>query len=223
MKYTHLLFDLDGTLFDTAPGVMASVRHALGRMGRPIPDDVILKKFIGPPLHEGFMEYCGMTADEAVTARVRYREYYENGGMLECTPYEGIADTLCRLREAGYILAVATSKPEVFAKKILAHFGMDRYFTYIAGSTLTEARTKKTEVIEYALESLGNPPPTVCLMIGDRVYDIEGAHAFGMPACGVFYGFGTREEIEGAGADMTVESAAELAARLLAPTFSEKR
>ncbi len=213
--YTHLLFDLDGTLFDTSPGVTTSVRHALVRMGRPIPSQELLLKFIGPPLHEGFMEYCGMSAEEAATARVRYREYYADRGLLECRLYDGMSETLAALHAAGYTLAVATSKPEVYATRILEHFDIARYFTYIAGSTLTEARTAKPEVIAYALESLGNPPASACLMIGDRRYDIEGAHALEMDGYGVLYGFGTREEMEAAGADRLFATPSELGDFLL--------
>lgn len=213
--YTHLLFDLDGTLFDTSAGVTTSVRHALTRMGRPIPSPETLLKFIGPPLHEGFMEFCGMSAEEAATARERYREYYADRGVIECALYDGMRETLAALQAAGYTLAVATSKPEVYATRILEHFDIARYFTYIAGSTLTEARTAKPEVIAYVLEKLGDPPTSSCLMIGDRRYDIEGAHALGMDGCGVLFGFGTKEELEAAHADILFTSPREMGKWLL--------
>ena len=153
--YKNILFDLDGTLTDPGVGITNSVAHALRKYGITVDDNRELFKFIGPPLHESFEAYYGFSKDEAFTAVEYYREYYRDRGIFENLLYDGIPDLLKFLHSRGHILAVATSKPEIFAKQILDHFTLGKYFTCITGSNLDGTRTKKAEVIDYALSSCG--------------------------------------------------------------------
>ena len=212
-KYDHVLFDLDGTLTDPGSGITKSVQYALKKYGIHAELEE-LKKFIGPPLADSFMQYFGFdeaTANEAVT---KYREYYSVDGIFDNKIYEGIPEMLERLHAAGSEIILATSKPLVFAEKILDHFCIKQHFTCCFGADLPGLRVKKTDIIEDALKA---HPIDVsrAVMVGDREYDILGGHAFGMPAIGVLFGFGSREELEGCGADHLAETVAELEALLL--------
>ena len=212
MKYGYALFDLDGTLTESAPGITNAAAYALKRFGVEA-EPPELEFFVGPPLHGSFMR-CGLSDAQAREAISVYREYYVARGMFENLPYEGVADALRRLKEAGVTLIVATSKPEPFAIKILEHFGLAEFFAVIAGSTLDETRTSKRDVIEYALASSGVSDRSGAVMIGDRSYDIEGAKQTGLASMGVLYGYGSAEEF--AEADYVAETPAEIADILLA-------
>jgi phosphoglycolate phosphatase len=205
----YILFDLDGTLTDPALGITNSIMHALSKMGREIPPRESLYCFIGPPLIPAFMNFLGMSEEEAKTALLYYREYFSERGLFENTPYDGIAEVLAELKSRGYRLAVATSKPEVFATRIAERFALAEYFDCICGATLDETRTKKADVIEYALGQLGATPDE-CIMIGDRHHDIDGAHTFGMKSIGVLWGYGSRDELTEAGADAIAETVADV-------------
>ena len=137
----YVLFDLDGTLTDPALGITNSIMHALYKMGREIPPRESLYSFIGPPLIPAFMNFLGMSEEEAKTALGYYREYFSDRGLFENTPYDGIADSLAEIKSRGYRLAVATSKPELFAARIAERFGLAEYFDFICGATL--ARTSR--------------------------------------------------------------------------------
>lgn len=152
--YETVLFDLDGTLTDPGEGITKSVAYALGKYGIGVADRAELYKFIGPPLHESFEIYYGFSAEQAKEAVEYYREYYRETGIFENIVYPGIEDMLEVLRNSGRTLAVATSKPEQFAKEILEHFHLAGYFEYVAGANMDGTRTKKDEVISYALDAL---------------------------------------------------------------------
>ena len=205
----YILFDLDGTLTDPALGITNSIMHALSKMGREIPPRESLYCFIGPPLIPAFMNFLGMNEDEAKDALKYYREYFADRGLFENSPYDGIGEVLEALGSRGYRLAVATSKPEVFAARIAEKFGLAKYFDVICGATLDETRTKKADVIEYAIGQLGASPDE-CIMIGDRHHDINGARAFGMKSIGVLWGYGSRDELTEAGSDAIAESVADV-------------
>lgn len=205
MKYEYLLFDLDGTLTDPGMGITNSVMYALRKMGIEPPEREMLYPFIGPPLDESFREFYGLTGDSIPRAIAFYREYFRDKGIFENRVYDGIPELLGALRDRGYTLLVATSKPEPFAERILRHFGLDGYFSYICGCTLEETRTKKAEVVAWALER-ASINPGEALMIGDRRHDVEGARVCGLPCLGVLYGYGNRAELEEAGADMIAET-----------------
>ena len=192
MKYKYVLFDLDGTLTESAPGITNAAAHALKAFGIEA-DPSELKFFVGPPLGGSFMR-CGLTETQAREAIDVYREYYVAKGMFENLPYEGVEDMLRRLRDAGAELIVATSKPEPLSVRILERFGIAGYFSVIAGSTLDETRTHKPDVIEYALASAGVTDRSAAIMVGDRSYDIDGAKATGLDSMGVLYGYGSAEE-----------------------------
>lgn len=198
--FKYALFDLDGTLTDPSVGITSSIMYALEKMGRDVPTREELYRFIGPPLVPAFREFLGMTEAESADALRFYREYFTERGMLENRPYDGIADTLAALRASGIIMAVATSKPEPFARKICAHFGLAEYFCGIYGATLDEKRTNKSEVIAYAAAEMGIGTENT-VMVGDRKHDVEGAHTFGIPAVGVLWGFGTLDELTSSHAD----------------------
>lgn len=210
--YQYALFDLDGTLTDPSLGITNSIMHALSKMGREIPSRESLYRFIGPPLVPAFREFLGMTPDEAEQAVVFYREYFSVTGLFENTPYDGIAELLAKLKERGVILAVATSKPERFAAQIIEHFGLAEYFTLVCGASMDSSRSKKGDVIAYALGKLGltdEDKPSV-LMIGDRHHDIEGAKENGLASAGVLWGFGEETELKNAGADAITHDMNEL-------------
>ena len=211
MKKTHVLFDLDGTLTDPGEGITNSVAHALAHFGISVADRAELYRFIGPPLVESFMEYYGFSEERAKEAVEIYREYFSAKGWAENTVYAGVEALLQALREEGKILLVATSKPQVFADRILSHFGLDKYFTAICGAPLHAPRGYgKADVIREALSAAGVTDLTRAVMVGDRHHDIDGAKAVGVASVGVLYGYGDREEHERAGADAIVESVAEL-------------
>lgn len=215
--YRYLLFDLDGTLFDTSEGVLRSVQYALGKMGQPVPEVDALRCFIGPPLTDIFAEFCGFSREEAVRATAIYRERYSVTGVLEVTPYPGIPELLAELDAAGFVIAVATGKPAPFSPQILRNHGFDRYVKAIATPELDGTRSEKRELIGCVLDELGvdRADYNKVAMIGDRKFDITGAHEAGVTAIGVRYGFAPAGELEAHGADHIVDTVADLRRLLL--------
>ncbi len=207
MKFENYLFDLDGTLTDPALGITNSILYALEKKGYPTPPREDLFPFIGPPLVDSFRDYCGISTEDARVMVDIYREYFSTKGLYENVVYENIPSVLKALQDRGIRLFVATSKPEHFAKQILNHFDLSKYFTFIGGSTLEETRTKKEDVIHYVLDR-NQLDPSKTLMIGDRIYDVEGAHHCGLSAVGVLYGYGNKEELSPA--DFIVSTPLEL-------------
>lgn len=204
-----ILFDLDGTLTDPALGITNAVSYALKHYG--IDEDYQnLLRFIGPPLVDSFMEYYGFDHEKAQEAIVYYREYFSDKGLFENVVYDGMENFLAVLKDKGYILAVATSKPEEFAKKILDHFHLSHYFTEICGATMDSSRSKKGDVIAYALDQLKISDPTTAIMIGDRQHDIVGAHQNQLKAIGVLYGYGDEAEMKEYQADYIAKDLKEL-------------
>lgn len=213
--YGTVLFDLDGTLTDPGIGITNSVMYALKKYGIEPSDRSELYKFIGPPLTESFERFYGFTPGQAKEAVEFYREYFKDKGIFENRPYEGIDVLLSSLKNAGMTLAVATSKPEVFAARILEHFDLAKYFTVTAGSNLDGSRISKADVINYALETLNVNDKASVLMVGDREHDVIGAKAAGIDCVGVLYGYGSREELESAGAGSIAQTVEELKNMLL--------
>lgn len=210
MTYNKILFDLDGTLTDSQEGITLSVIYALESLSVEVPPSEVLKKFIGPPLKESFMKYCGLSEENADLAINKYRERFVVTGIYENKLYDGIEKLLKRLKAGGKTLILATSKPEVFALIILEHFGIKEYFDYIAGSDLDGARITKSDVISCALEQSSILDMQSVVMVGDREHDVLGAKSFGIPCIGVLYGYGSRAELEDAGAKLIVETVEEL-------------
>ncbi len=219
MKYKHIFFDLDGTITEPVVGITNAIIYALGKYGIGVSDRTTLYKFIGPPLRDSFMEFCGFSAEKAEEAVRYYREYYSVDGILENDIMPGMEEAICRLRNAGCHLYVATSKPEKFAKEILEHLRLSDYFDIIAGSLMDGSRDKKELVIAYLLEQagIGDSAESIydIVMVGDRKFDIIGARHFGMDNIGVTFGYGDREEFLACGAMKIVDTAAELADYIL--------
>lgn len=207
----YILFDLDGTVTDPETGITLSVAHALKHFGIEVEDVSSLRKFIGPPLHDSFIDFYGFSREKAMEAVDKYRERFSVKGIFENEPYEGIHQLLAELKEAGYTLAIASSKPEVFTKRIIEHFELAPYFTEVCGSELDGSRTDKAEVITYALEKLGSPTVENVVMVGDRKHDILGAKKNGLTSIGVLYGFGDEAELRGAGADHIAATVSDIA------------
>ena len=210
--FTHIFFDLDGTLTDPAQGITNSFIHALKFFGREIPSYEELCKLIGPPLPYSFETILGFPEEKVKEAVAKYREYFATKGLYENSVYPGIPELLQTLKEKGKHLVVATSKPEEYSIKIIEHFGLSKYFDFVCGSLMDESRSKKSEVIAYALQHCGlsDSDKERVLMIGDRHHDIEGAKQNGLKSCGVLFGYGSRTELEDAGADYIAEDINEL-------------
>lgn len=212
--YQTILFDLDGTLTDSGQGILNSVAYALEKMGIEEPDTANLNRFIGPPLYESFSRFYQLSPEDTQSAVDAFRVYFKEKGMFENQLYPGIIPLLEELRTAGKTLVIATSKPEIFAKQILEHFGISHYFDVIAGASLDSSRISKADVIGYAINQL-EAFPKHAVMIGDREHDIEGARMHQLPAIGVLYGYGNKQEFEKAGAAMIVETVQDLKRVLL--------
>lgn len=210
--FRYIFFDLDGTLTDPAQGITNSFIYALEYFGREIPSYEELCKLIGPPLPYSFETILGFPKEKVMEAVAKYREYFSTKGLYENSVYPGIPELLQTLKEKGKHLVVATSKPEEYSIKIIEHFGLSKYFDYVCGSLMDESRSKKAEVIAYALQrcGLGENDKNRVLMIGDRFHDIEGAKQNSLKSCGVLFGYGSRPELEEAGADYIVKDVIDL-------------
>lgn len=212
LRQTILLFDLDGTLTDSAEGVIRSLQHMQEKMGMEKWEDAALRFAVGPPLMKTFTEDFGMDAQTAERALVLFRERYTTVGLFENQVYPGIEEMLAALQAKGKRMAVATSKKEETAVRILEHFGIAKYFEVIGGDNRAAGRDNKAKVIAYVLEEMQADLQEV-IMVGDRKFDVEGAHAIGIPCIAVEYGYGDRAEFEACGADViaaTAEAVAEL-------------
>ncbi len=211
MKYTHLLFDLDGTLTDSMPGITRSVQYALKHFGIEVEDLAQLRPFIGPPLKDSFREIYRFTQEQATLATAKYHEYFSTKGIFENAVYPRIKDFLQQQKNENRSVLLATSKPEILAKQILDHFELTPYFDFIGGATFDDSRSYKKDVIHYVLETCHlNNRLDECIMIGDRKHDIEGAKANCIASVGVLYGYGSHEELSQAGADYLVNDLTEL-------------
>ncbi|MBD3948202.1 HAD hydrolase-like protein [Tuanshanicoccus lijuaniae] len=203
--YQTILFDLDGTITESAPGIIASIRHAMDTLQLPALDESTLNLFIGPPLTYSFKTYAQLDDETAQLATKIYRERYNTIGLYESTLYDGIESILQQLKVAGKRLYIATAKPEPLARRILAHYQLDRYFDDIVGATFDGVVATKEQVIELALSSNPNIDPKTAVMIGDRHHDMEGARQHHIEAIGVLYGYGDRDELIQAGATHIVD------------------
>ncbi len=222
LPYTYLLFDLDGTISRSAPGIIRSVKYGLDAVGIHETDMEKLSTFIGPPLNTQMKKLYDMSDEDIVTAVMKFRELYESSALYDCTPYEGIEALLQDTRKAGCFLAVASSKPEPFVKEIIRHFGFTDLFHVICGSDPNNEfkkdnnKNQKAWTIETALtrlEALGAKREDLAahtVMIGDTGYDADGAAQMHLPCIGVTYGYGSREELEAHHTPTIVDSVEEL-------------
>jgi len=212
----YLLFDLDGTLTDPGVGITSSAAHALRHFGIEVSCREELYPYIGPPLDFSFTKYHGIAKQDLNRAIELFREYFAEKGKFENEVYPGIADLLKKLKGEGTSLFVATSKPKKFALEILRHFELDGYFDFVGGSPLEGAGSEKAEVIRSVMRHVPDISGKTAVMIGDREYDILGAHECGISAVGVLYGYGSELELKNAGADFIAKDIKELEA-ILAP------
>lgn len=200
-----IIFDLDGTVWDSEPGIVASIRATLDHFGLPTPSDAELRALLGPPLMAMLAE-LGVPAERLDEGRVVYRDHYRRHGELDCAPYDGMPELLDELRGRGHRLATATSKGAEVAIRMLEHFGLAHRFDAIEGASMTSASHSKADIVAAALARLGaGPHPAPGVMVGDRRYDVEGGRRHGLVTIGVTWGYGSREELERAGADHVVD------------------
>lgn len=213
--YKYILLDLDGTLTDPMEGITKSVQYALNHFGIHVDNLCDLCKFIGPPLKESFIKYYNLTDAEANEALVKYRERFKDTGIFENKIYDGIDALLSKLTESGKVILLASSKPTVFVERILIHFELRKYFSFVGGSNLDGTRVHKEEVIAYVLSGAGIRDVSQAVMVGDREFDITGAKKHGLDSVGVLYGYGDFKELYNAGATYIVKDVNELTALLL--------
>ena len=202
-----ILFDLDGTLTDSGKGIMNCARKTLAKYGQPIPDDTTMRTIVGPPLVQSFAR-LGIPQEQVAEAVVYYRALYEAGGKYENIPYPGIENLLHKLKDDGHRLFVATSKPEHMSVDILQHFHMDHYFEHICGAQIDGVRDKKSAVIAYLLEKIGNAENVI--MVGDTVFDVLGAKELGISTIAVSWGYGQVNDMINAGAIAVADTMEEL-------------
>ena len=211
----YLLFDLDGTLTDPKEGFIQSIQQALQRMGRPLPASESLEWCIGPPLHELFPVLLSSTEDRLTQQAIAlFRQRYSTVGKYENRVYPGVPEMLSRVRQQVCGVFLATTKPTIYARDILEHFGLLKYFDGVYGSELDGRLSDKSELIHFILHQETIPPEST-MMIGDRHRDIEGARHNGVKAGGVTYGYGSVDELTDAGADTLFHSPAEIAGFLI--------
>jgi phosphoglycolate phosphatase len=211
-----ILFDLDGTLTDSGPGILNCLEYALADQGIPIPPRDELSKHLGPPLFVTFGEVFGMNDQQIAQAIDKYRERYHDVGLFENSVYEGVPELLAELQGAGLRLVTATSKPEYSATRILQHFELDQYFDFIGAAALDGSRDSKSLVIAHTLQNTNTHPTSHnMIMIGDRHHDVLGARDHGIDTIGVLWGYGDAEELQSAGVISIARNPVELRDLLL--------
>ena len=214
--YQYLLFDLDGTLTDPKEGITKSVQHALRHFGIEVEDPDTLTPYIGPPLIPSFMEFHGLSREQAEEALMVYRERFSTVGLFENEVLEGVPEMLRSLKEKRRFVAVASSKPEEYVRRILDHFDLLQFFDEVVGASMDEKRSEKKDIIEEALLRMGKASgDKSILMIGDRKHDVEGARLCNLDSLGVYTGFAPEGELEEAGATYVFHTIGEMAAFLL--------
>lgn len=217
MRKKYILLDLDGTLTDSSKGITKSVQYALEKMGITENYMAVLKRYIGPPLNESFTRFHGLSDEDSLKAVAYYRERYADTGLYENKLFDGIKEFLAGLKKEGYIVALATCKPEIYVPTILKHFDIEQYFDVAVGSELEGGKRRhKDDVIEEVISQiikLKDIPATDiydvkadAIMIGDRKDDVLGAKDAGIESIGLRYGFAEADELENAGADYILEN-----------------
>lgn len=217
----YLFFDLDGTISNSAEGILNAVTYAIRKMGLPMQDRRELLHYIGPPLIRSFSADYGLDHAQALEAVSAYREYYSDRGIFECALYDGVTELLDAMCAQDYGLVLATCKPTVMARRMLEHFGIADRFLFLSGPELDGTRNEKHEVIAYAIEELGLHRTDAVLMIGDRRDDVLGARRNGIDCAGVLWGFGTETELKDAGARYLFRTPQHAADRI-DPIFRER-
>lgn len=210
MSKKAVLFDLDGTLIDSSDGIIKCVRYALDHYGMEEPDTAKLYRFIGPPLSESFQKYYGFSLEQAYEAVGVYRERYNKIGIFECSLYPGVEEAIRALKAQGYRIGMASSKPEESCRRILEHFGILTLFDEVVGATFDGRRDRKEDVLREAFRRWDDLTPDQICLVGDTVFDAEGAKAVGIPCIAVTFGFGDVEKMKEAGIAGVCETMEEL-------------
>jgi len=212
--YTAVLFDLDGTIVDSAPGITSSLAYTLEAMGEPVPTPAQLLEWVGPPIMDSFRDLAGFDPLTSARALAIYREHYVQTGVFDAKVYPGVPDVLREIHESGIPLSLATSKPESAAKLILDHYDLTKYFDELTGASEDEVRSAKADVVEEALRRLRERGVDLSrpVMVGDRSHDVHGAAEHGVPTIFVTWGYGAPEET--AGTVAVADTAAQLRAAL---------
>jgi phosphoglycolate phosphatase len=213
MAFQHIFFDLDGTITDSSLGITNAIIYARKKWGMPPGTNADYYKFIGPPMPESYEQFWGMSHQDALAFLADYRAYFSTVGLFENQVYPGMPELFQALKAAGRHLYVATTKPTEFSQRIAEKFGFSQYFDMISGAGMTD-QNSKYQVIENARRACSVPMENA-VMVGDKLHDVEGAHAHSIPCIGVTYGFGGREELTEAGADYIVDTVDQLKALLL--------
>jgi len=209
-NFQAVLFDLDGTITDPKEGIINSVLYAAKQFGFEENDVASLNEFIGPPLHHSFQKRYGVNEEESFKMVDQYRVYYADKGIYECHLYDGIEETLAALFDKGVFLSLATSKPVFYADKLLVHFGLDKYFSFTAGSEMDGSRTDKKEVIQFALDHIPPFEKEEILMIGDREFDITGGQFHELTTAWAKWGYGNESELLALDPDYILENPLEM-------------
>ena len=204
-NYDYILFDLDGTLTDSKPGIVECIAYALEKENIPYTQS-ILDKMVGPPFRVSMKEYFGLDMPMIEKLIEIYRGVYEVSGYKNCKVFDGVREMLQTLKDAGKTLAVATSKPIKFTNLIMRDFDLGKYFDFVGGASSDASKEAKRDVVRMVLDNLKVEDKSKVLMVGDRLYDIEGAHLEGIDCAAVLYGYGNREEFERYNAEYILET-----------------
>ncbi|MBQ2687283.1 MAG: HAD hydrolase-like protein [Clostridia bacterium] len=215
-KYDYILFDLDGTLSESAPGIRKSIELTLESLNKPSPDLSDYSKFIGPPLAATFSGLCGLGVEDTQKALVIYQDFYKDYGLKANRLYDGIGDLLKKLKESSAKVAVCSSKQQKPANNVCEFLGITKYFDAVCGSAPDGSRKEKEEVIPYTVNVLGGKISDKVVMIGDTKFDAKGARLNGVDFIGVNYGYGTLETMKAEGASVFADNVKELEALLFA-------
>lgn len=209
--FDYVIFDFDGTVVDTGEGIIKSLQYSFSEMGREVPDMSELKKFIGPPIHYSYTTYYGVSEEQVGEYIRKYRERYKVKGIYECHLYEGMTELLDSLKAKGIKIGIASSKPQHLIYSVSDYLGITDKFDAIVGVKIDDSNhSTKTGLVLEAMKQLGAADKTKVLMVGDRLYDIDGAKGAEVKSCGVLWGYGSEEEFREHGADYIVKSADEI-------------
>lgn len=214
MKYSFVIFDFDGTIADTRRGVFDSIEYALTSFGFEVPDETVLNSFLGPPLFESFQKLTSCDDETAEKLTAKYRELYTDNAMYRLTLFDGVRKMLEEMKNAGVKTAIASSKPEKFFSKLLEHLGITQYFDVVCGASFGDIHNTKQAIIARAMSEL-HAEKDKTLMVGDRMFDIDGAKQNGIKSAGVVFGFDYTEELVTAGADFIVKNTKDLLKEVL--------
>lgn len=204
--FRYILFDFDGTVVNTGEGILKSLQYSFYEMGHEVPSQEELKKFIGPPVYYSFTHYYGIGEDEVGDYIRKYRERYKREGIYECELYKDMLTLLGTLKDSGYTLGIASSKPEHLIFDVADYLDITKYFGAVVGVKSDASRhSTKTGLILEAMDKLGVSDKSQVLMVGDRHYDITGAKGAGVSSCGCLWGYGNKEEFQECGADFIIK------------------